>query len=84
MMAILQWWDDPTREMKMIKSMACQKNASAPSLDARVTIDGKETKPATYEILKSGRRKNRSVVQRHSMKGVNYQARRLKRWDLSG
>ena len=33
------------------------------SLNTRVTIDGKKTKPATYEILKVDVEKNRSVVQ---------------------
>ena len=42
-----------------------------------VTIDGKKTKPATYEILKVDPEKNRSVVQLTIHEGRNHQVKKM-------
>ncbi len=42
-----------------------------------VTIDGKKTKPATYEILKVDVEKNRSVVQLTIHEGRNHQVKKM-------
>ena len=42
-----------------------------------MTIDGKKTKPATYEILKVDVEKNRSVVQLTIHEGRNHQVNKM-------
>ena len=58
-----------------VKGLANKENLRP--LTRGVTIDGKKTKPATYEILKVDPEKNRSVVQLTIHEGRNHQVKKM-------
>ena len=58
-----------------VKGIANKENLRP--LTRGVTIDGKKTKPATYEILKVDVEKNRSVVQLTIHEGRNHQVKKM-------
>lgn len=58
-----------------VKGIANKENLRP--LTRGVTIDGKKTKPATYEILKVDADKNRSVVQLTIHEGRNHQVKKM-------
>ena len=59
----------------VVKGLANKENLRP--LTRGVTIDGKKTKPATYEILKVDPEKNRSVVQLTIHEGRNHQVKKM-------
>ena len=58
-----------------VKGIATKENLRP--LTRGVVIDGKKTKPATYEILKVDVEKNRSVVQLTIHEGRNHQVKKM-------
>ena len=61
--------------LPQVKGLANKENLRP--LTRGVTIDGKKTKPATYEILKVDPEKNRSVVQLTIHEGRNHQVKKM-------